>query len=248
MDKKELKVYGFVFARGGSKGVKNKNIRLVAGRPLIHYSVEAAKRSCFINRIIVSTDNKDIEKAALEAGAEVPFLRPRDLASDASPEWLSWQHAVKTLKKAGEEFDIFVSIPATSPLRTAEDIDMCIKVLIENNDADGAITVCRAQRHPSFNMVVMDDNGFATIAVPDKFCFSRRQDVPSMYDITTVAYAARPGFILSAPSLFAGKIKAVVIPGERSLDIDTEFDLKVADLIINDRLKKESKKWEKELL
>jgi N-acylneuraminate cytidylyltransferase len=247
MDKKNVIVYGFVFARGGSKGVKNKNIRLVAGKPLIHYAIKAARKSRFIDRVIVSTDNKNIEQAALEAGAEVPFSRPAELASDTSPEWLSWQHAVKTLKKAGEDFDIFVSIPTTSPLRSVDDIDRCVKTLIENDHADGVITVCKARRHPCFNMVVIDDNGFAGIAIPDKLRFSRRQDVSPMYDITTVAYAARPEFILKAASLLDGKIKAIVIPQERSLDIDTKFDLKVAELIINNQLAKEQK-WEKESL
>ena len=232
MGKKRLKIYGFVFARGGSKGIKNKNIRIVAGKPLIHYAVEAALKSSYIDRLFVSTDDKIIAQTALDAGAEVPFLRPAELASDTSPEWLSWQHVVKTLTDAGERFDIFVSIPTTSPLRVVEDIDNCIKKLIEDDHADGVITVCKAARHPSFNMVVTDDKGFATIAVPDKRKATRRQDASIMYDITTVAYAVRPEYILKADSLLEGSIKTAVIPRERSLDIDTEFDLKVADLII----------------
>ncbi|MBU1344866.1 MAG: acylneuraminate cytidylyltransferase family protein [Proteobacteria bacterium] len=234
-----MTVFGFIFARGGSKGVKNKNIRLVAGKPLIHYAVETAKKSRFIDRIIVSTDNKDIERSALAAGAEVPFLRPAELASDTSPEWLSWQHAVRTVKDEGHGFDIFVSIPATSPLRAVEDIDNCIQALVEDDDADGVITVCKAARHPSFNMIVRDDNGFAALAMPELHGISRRQDVSPMYDITTVAYAARPEFILTASSLFEGKIKAVVVPRERSLDIDTEFDLTMAELMIKHQSAKE---------
>ncbi|MFA5903229.1 MAG: acylneuraminate cytidylyltransferase family protein [Desulfobacula sp.] len=239
MGQQKLRIFGFIFARGGSKGVKKKNIRSLSGKPLIQYAVEEALKSRYIERIMVSTDNDEIRQTALAAGAEIPFTRPSGLATDTSPEWLSWQHAVRTLKETGDEFDIFVSIPATSPLRIAADIDACIQALAEDETADGVITVTKAARHPSFNMVVMDDKGFAAIAMPDKGPVSRRQDASRMYDMTTVAYAARPEFILRASSLFEGRIKAVEIPRERALDIDTEFDFLVAELIINHRSAKE---------
>lgn len=239
MDQKKLRVFGFIFARGGSKGVKKKNIRILAGKPLIRYAVEEALKSRYIESIMVSTDNEEIQQAALAAGAQIPFTRPAELAGDTSPEWLSWQHAVRTLKDKGEEFDIFVSIPTTSPLRTVADIDACIEAMVEDEEADAVITVTRAARHPSFNMVVINDKGYAAIAMPGKGPVTRRQDVPGMYDITTVAYAVRSEFILNASSLFEGRVKAVEIPRERALDIDTEFDFLVAELVINHGLAKE---------
>ena len=110
-----MKVLGFVFARGGSKGVPGKNIKSLAGKPLITYSIEAGLESVLIDRVIVSTDDKEIKNYAILAGAEVPFIRPAQLASDDSPEWLSWQHAISEIRKRDGDFDVFVSIPATSP-------------------------------------------------------------------------------------------------------------------------------------
>ena len=219
--------------------MKNKNIRMVAGRPLISYAIESALKSSLVERVIVSTDSDAIAAAAIAAGAQVPFMRPDYLASDTSPEWLSWQHAVKTLMNKGHEFDIFISVPATSPLRNSEDIDRCINALADDENADAVISVCPAARHPSFNMVVLDEKGYASIAVPAGRNIARRQDVPAMYDITTVAYAARPEFILKASSLMQGRIRTIEVPQERALDIDSEFDLKLAELIINNRLLKE---------
>ncbi len=234
MGKKNLKVYGFVFARGGSKGVHKKNIKELDGKPLIHYSIEACLGSNLIDRVIVSTENDEIAQKALEAGAEVPFLRPLELAMDDSPEWLSWQHAITTLNKMGQEFDIFVSVPTTSPLRWTKDIDRCIKKLMDNDKTDAVITVSKARRHPSFNMVFLEKNGVAKIALKDPNAIYRRQDAPAIYDITTVAYAVRPKFILTKSSLFKGRVKAIVIPEERSLDIDTELDFKIAELLMKD--------------
>jgi N-acylneuraminate cytidylyltransferase len=239
MDKKKLKVYGFIFARGGSKGVKNKNIRVIAGKPLIAHAIDAALKTRLVERVIVSTDSELIAETAIDAGAEVPFLRPDFLASDTSPEWLSWQHAVKFFMDTGHNFDIFVSIPATSPLRKPEDIDRCINALADDENADGVISVCPSVRHPAFNMVVLDQRGYASVAAPAERNIARRQDVPKMYDITTVAYAAKPEFILKASSFMEGRIRTIEVPQQRALDIDSEFDLKLAELIIKSGLLKE---------
>lgn len=229
-----MNVTGFIFARGGSKGVPRKNIRKLAGKPLINYSIETALASRFIDRVIVSTDDLEIAETAVEAGAEVPFMRPAKLAGDDSPEWLSWQHAIKEIRKSGHDFDLFAAIPATSPLREVQDIDKCIMCLAEDNTADAVITVCEAQRHPSFNMVTLDDNMCADLVLPGGEKIFRRQDASVIYDITTVAYVARPDFILNSESIFEGRVKAVVIPRERALDIDTEFDFKIAQFLVND--------------
>ena len=235
MDKKQLTTFGFVFARGGSKGVPKKNIRDLSGKPLIAYSIETGRASRFIDDIFVSTDDAEIASVAKSCGAQVPFMRPGHLASDDSPEWLSWQHAVKKLQAAGRLFDVFVSISATSPLRTAEDIDNCILALLGDKEADAAITVTPAKRHPAFNMVVLDQDFRARIAVPKSNKVFRRQDAADMYDVTTVAYAARPEYILNASSLFEGRVVAAFVPEERALDIDTEFDLRVAELLLRNR-------------
>jgi N-acylneuraminate cytidylyltransferase len=232
-------IVGFIFARGGSKGVPCKNISLLAGKPLIAYAIEKALASALIDRVIVSTDDTEIADVSLKYGAEVPFIRPQELASDDAPEWLAWQHAIRSIRSAKGEpkMDVFVSIPPTAPLRAVEDIDNCIQMLIES-DADIVITVKPAERNPWFNMIVLDKTGYARLVIPHSRTINRRQDAPCVYDITTVAYAARPEFVLSANSLFEGKVKTVLVPAERALDIDTELDLKVAEfLLINSLLK-----------
>ena len=124
-------IIGCIFARGGSKGVPRKNVRPLAGRPLIAYAIETALASRWIGRVVVSTDDAEIAAIARQYGAEVPFMRPAELARDDSPEWLAWQHAIRSLG----EMDALVSVPPTSPLRTVDDVDGCIQVLLES-DAD----------------------------------------------------------------------------------------------------------------
>ena len=223
-------------ARGGSKGVPRKNVRTLAGKPLIAYAIETALASTRIDRVIVSADDEEIAEVARRHGAEVPFMRPWALATDDSPEWLTWQHAIRTLQAmdSGDELEVFVCIPTTSPLRKVEDIDACIEALLES-DADLVLTVKPAERNPYFNMVVLNDEGYASLAItPPDGTISRRQDAPAVYDMTTVAYAARPEFILNASSMFEGRLKAVVVPAERALDIDTELDFRLAEFLLSE--------------
>ena len=231
-------VVGIIFARGGSKGVPGKNIRLLSGKPLIAYAIDTARQSRFINRVLVSTDDEEIAEIARQYGAEVPFLRPPRLAQDDSPEWLAWQHAIRTIEalEIMPKMEVFVSIPPTSPLRVVEDVDACIQTLCDG-DADLVITVRPGERSPYFNMVVLDESGYAQIVIPPSQMIHRRQSAPAVYDITTVVYAARPKFILNAASLFEGKVKAVLVPTERAVDIDTELDFQIAEMIMRERSK-----------
>ena len=231
-------IIGFIFARGGSKGVPGKNIRLLAGKPLIAYAIETAFQSQFIDRVVVSTDDEKIAQVAQDFGAEVPFVRPKELAQDNSPEWLAWQHAIRTLKELdkGRELDVFVSIPPTAPLRATEDIDNAIQTFLDS-DADIVITVKRASRHPSFNMITMDEQNCAKLVLPLDKQIIRRQDAPLVYDMTTVAYVVNPKFIMESNAVFEGKVKAVLIPEERALDIDTKLDFKFAELLIREGFK-----------
>jgi N-acylneuraminate cytidylyltransferase len=224
-------VLGAIFARGGSKRVPGKNIRLLAGKPLIAYAIETAKVSRFIQRVIVSTEDTEIAEVARQYGADVPFIRPAELARDDVTAWASWQHAISTLSNE-HPIDAFVAIPPTSPLRAVEDVDGCIQLLLES-DADIVITVKPAERNPYFNMVHMDEGGYARLVIPtDK---TTRQSVPPVYDMTTVAYAARPEFVMRAKSLWEGKVRSVMVPAERAVDIDTELDFQFAEFLLTKR-------------
>lgn len=227
-------VVGFIFARGGSKGVPRKNIRLLAGKPLIAYAIETALASTLIDRVIVSTEDEEIADVARRYGAEVPFMRPLELAQDGSPEWQAWQHAIRTLQAAEERpIDVFVSIPPTSPLRTVADVDACIQMLLES-DADLVYTVRPAERNPYMNIVEFDNTGYIRLAIPSKRRPHRRQDAPQVYESATVAYAAKPEYVLRVDFIFEGKVKAVVVPRVRALDIDTELDFRFMEFLLTE--------------
>jgi N-acylneuraminate cytidylyltransferase len=227
----EKTIVAFVFARGGSKGLPGKNIKLLGGKPLIAHSIELARSLDEVKTVIVSTDDPAIAEAALAAGAEVPFMRPAELAQDNSPEWLAWRHAISWYREQRGPLDIFLSLPPTSPLRAAEDVRACLDALATDAAADIAITVADAERSPYFNMVRLDEAGVAELVIQVAGGFARRQDVPRVYDVTTVAYAARPDYVLGASGLFAGKVKAVRVPRERALDIDTPHDFAIAQAL-----------------
>lgn len=229
----EPRVVAFIFARGGSKGVPRKNIRLLAGRPLIAYAIETARAGRGVKRVIVSTDDAEIASVAREYGAEVPFLRPADLATDTASEWMAWQHAIREVSR-NDPFDVFLSVPTTSPLRAVEDLDACVGLLLEGG-ADIVVTARPSERSPYFNMVRLDERGFARLVIAPAGEVSNRQAAPKVYDLTTVAYAARPEFVLRAASLFEGAVKAVLVPPERAVDIDTELDFDIAEFLMRRR-------------
>ena len=220
-------------ARGGSKSIPRKNIRLLAGKPLIVYSIETALASKLIDRVIVSTDDDEIAYIATQFGAEVPFIRPMELASDDSPEWLTWQHSIRTMKELEPdiEFETFVCVSPTSPLRSVEDLDNCILTLF-TTETDLVMAVTHSNRNPYFNMVTLDDDGNAKIAIPTNRIVTRRQEAPKVYDATTVAYAARAEFVLKASSFFEGNVKGVIVPEQRAVDIDTELDFQFVEFLM----------------
>ncbi len=225
-------ICAFIFARGGSKGIPQKNIKLLGDKPLIAHAIETGLNSRYINRVAVSTDDQEIAEVARRYGADVPFMRPKYLAQDDSPELLAWRHAATEIEKTSErpKIDIFVSLPPTAPFRSVEDVDACILAYMES-DADIVVTVKKASRHPSFNMVTLDENCYAHLVLPVKNKIHRRQDASNMYDMTTVAYVTKPEFILNADSIFDGKVLGVVIPEKRALDIDTALDFEFAEFL-----------------
>lgn len=234
----DLKVRAFIFARGGSKGIPRKNVQILAGKPLIAHAIDVALQCPALGRVTVSTDDAEIAAVAATHGAEVPFLRPADLAGDASSEWLAWQHAIGWVEQHQGAFDVFVSLPATSPFRTVADVAACIELLANSPDTDIVVTVRKAERSPYFNMVKLDADGRASLVMSSQEAGAvvRRQDAPEVFDMTTIAYVARTSFIKRAAGLFAGTVRVVEIPAERALDIDTPYDFRLAQLLAPDLL------------
>lgn len=222
-----MSVYAFIFARGGSKGLPGKNIKLLGGIPLIGHAIMLAQQIVAIKKIYVSTDSEEIANVAKSFSAEV-IKRPDDLASDNASEWLAWQHAIQFLNDRGEYFDVFLSLPTTSPLRGIEDVEQCLATL--SDDTDVVVTVAHAARSPYFNMLTRSDDGTSEVVIHSE-AIRRRQDAPVVYDMTTVAYVTRPDFILSNTGIFSGKVKSVIVPKERAIDIDDPFDFSIAEAL-----------------
>ncbi len=221
----------FIFARGGSKGVKNKNIRLVGGKPLIAHSIASALESSHIGRVIVSTDSEDIAAAAKAHGADV-LMRPDEMASDTAPEILAWRHAIESskdvFKEGGQE--IFLSCPATSPFRAPQDIDAGIE-RFQKGDCDIVFGITPSDSNPYLTMVTIGDDDLVHICIEGSKAV-RRQDVPSVYDITSCVYVTSPDYVRNCERLIDGRVGYVEIPNERAIDIDTEYDLYLADLML----------------
>ncbi len=226
-----MKTVAYIFARGGSKGLPGKNLLPLCGKPLIAWSIEHALAVKRIDHVIVSTDSEEIAEVSAKYGAEVPFLRPENLAKDDTPEWLAWQHALTSFPS-----DLMVSVPATAPLRFVSDIDKCLDEY-DQGLADVVIAVTESHRNPYFNMVSLNQKNEASLVIQPNSYLSRRQDTPKIYDMTTVCYVASTSFILENNSIFEGCIKAVQVPKERAIDIDSLLDFEIAESLMTARLK-----------
>ena len=228
-----MNIVALICARGGSKGIPNKNIKLLAGKPLIERSINQIKKLKDINKVIVSTDSKEIANISIKAGAEVPFMRPKKLAEDDTSEWLVWRHALESINKIDGGYpDILIIVPVTAPLRTVDDLKSCL-VEYQKGNADIVITATESHRNPYFNMIKINEEGMANLVISSEKNITRRQDTPNIYDMTTVAYVTSPKFVLENNGIFSGKVRHVYIPIERALDIDTPFDFKIAELLLS---------------
>lgn len=225
-----MKNFAFIFARGGSKGLPGKNIKPLKGKPLLQYSIDTALACPLISKVFVSTDDEEIAAVAENGGAEV-INRPVVLASDTSPEWLSWRHAIKWVRQRYGDFDHFVSLPATSPLRAIEDVEDALRQRI-SKQADICISVTPSSRSPYFNMVKKDQKGYLSLVNQPADDVNRRQDAPEVFDITTVVYVARPDFILRHSGIFSGKVTSIEVPKARAVDIDDIYDFRLAEAIL----------------
>lgn len=225
-----MRNFAFIFARGGSKGLPGKNIKPLAGKPLLQYSIDIALASDLIEQVFVSTDDQAIAQVAIEGGA-ILIERPAELATDQSPEWLSWRHAVEWATEHYSSFDGFVSLPATSPLRSQDDVEAAI-LKRQAETADICIAVTPASRSPYFNMVKYNEAGFVELVNQLEGEVSRRQDAPKVFDITTVVYVTTPEFVLNNYGLFSGKVASIEVPKARAVDIDDIYDFGLAEAII----------------
>lgn len=218
------RVLGLIPARGGSKGVLRKNIRDVAGRPLIWYSFESARRATRLSRLIVSTEDREIAAVAVAAGVEVPFIRPAALAEDHTPTLPVIQHAVRTLEEAGDRFDAVCLLQPTNPLRRPEHIDSCI-ALLESSGADAVMTIRAVpDEHNPHWVYFRDTDGRLRLATGEDQPISRRQALPPAFHRDGSVYVTRRDVILQG-SVYGSRTLGVEVDEMAAINIDTEADL-----------------------
>ena len=218
-------------ARGGSRGIPDKNLALAGGRSLLARAIDAAAESRHRPRIVVSTDSERIAGAARAAGAEVPFLRPAELARDDTPGIAPVLHALRWLEEGeGYRPRWVVVLQPTSPLRTAADVDAALE-LAGARGADAVVSVTPAATHP-FWVKRLDADGRLRDFAPATEAVARRQDLPGAYALNGAVYVARREVLLERESFHTERTWGYVMPPERSLDVDTPWDLHLADLVL----------------
>ena len=225
-------------ARGGSKSIPHKNIVLVAGKPLVAWTVQTALACPLLDRVIVSTDDPEIAGVARHYGAEVPFLRPSELAQDDTPGVEPILHAVRwSDENEGYRPDYVMVLQPPSPLRTREDIEAAMQ-LARERQADGVVSVCSVHQHPYWMKRITED-GWLTDFLPLDSAYTCRQDLPPVYALNGAIYLARREVLLERQTFYTDRTYGYIMPPERSLDIDTPWDLHLADLILKERMRHE---------
>lgn len=222
-------------ARGGSKGVKNKNLRMVGDKPLLAYSLLQAKATKLFSAIAVSSDSDEILNLAKEFGATHLIKRPPELATDTAAKIPAIQHCVKELEKqVGHECEIVVDLDATSPLRSVSDIEDSVDLLVSEN-ASNVITATHARRSPYFNLIEIDEFGVPILSKKLEKAVVRRQDAPMSYDMNASIYVWKREALFENKSLFTPMTRVFLMPEERSLDIDSELDFEIVSHLLLQR-------------
>lgn len=225
-----MRILAVIPARGGSKGLPGKHLRLFAGRPLIAHTISPATGCAELDRVLVSTDAPEIADAARSCGAEAPFLRPAELARDETPGLAPILHAVRWLEEyQGYRPDYVMVLQATSPLRTLEDLRAAIH-LARAHRAEGVVSVCEAPRHP-FWMKRIDAAGRLSDFLPGEDHEATRQELPPVYALNGAVYLVRRDVLLERDTLCPEAAYAYLMPPERSIDIDTAFDFELAEYL-----------------
>ena len=229
------KVLGLITARGGSKGIPKKNIEHVGGKPLIAWTIEAALKSNVFDRVVVSTDNNEIASVAQKWGAEVPFIRPGRLSKDDSPHVDVLIHAINWLQEKEDYSPEFLMLlQPTSPLRTSEDIDKSFELAVDRK-ADYVISVQEALSHPYSVMQVAEDQKLSEFLMSsgDDASYQRRQVRPKFYSLNGAIFIFKVDVLLTNKNTYPELTFTYVMPKERSLDVDTSWDLHIANLVLN---------------
>jgi N-acylneuraminate cytidylyltransferase len=221
------RVIGIIPARGRSKRLPRKNIRPLAGKPLIAWTIEQALKSKYIDRVIVSTDNHAIAKISRKHGADVPFMRPEKLATDKAKSIDAVFHALRSIP---EKYDYVVLLQPTSPLRTADDIDACVKLCMSKG-GNSCVSVTESEKNPHW-MYSLNKKGRMRRLLQTEKQIARRQNLPEVYALNGAVYVAQVDWLLNNKTFVTDETYAYIMPKERSVDIDNEIDFKIAEFLL----------------
>ena len=224
---REHKILAIIPARGGSKGVPRKNIRELAGKPLIAWTIEETKKSRYIDRCIVSTEDDEIATVAKKWGGEIPFMRPGELAQDGTPGIEPVLHAINLLP----DYDIIVLLQVTSPLRTVEDIDGCIEKCLREG-AESCVSVTEVESSPYWMYTLQDKNVIKPLLMIDKEKSYQRQKLPKVYQLNGAVYVCNRSFLIKEKDFIGENTLGYIMPNERSYDIDTVLDFKLVECLM----------------
>ena len=224
-----------ICARGGSKGLPGKNIRSLMGKPLIVHSLLQAQSSGLFEAVAVSSDSKEILDISRNYGTDHIIFRPQELASDQAPKLPAIQHCVNEVEAiSGKNFDVVVDLDVTSPLRLAEDIEGAVK-LLESENVSNVITGCPARRSPYFNLVERDEMGYVRLSKTPEKNVARRQDAQECFDMNASIYVWKREALIGSESLFNADTLLFVMPQERSIDVDSEWEFEYVEFLFNKR-------------
>jgi N-acylneuraminate cytidylyltransferase/CMP-N,N'-diacetyllegionaminic acid synthase len=224
-----MNTFALITARGGSKGIPRKNIRLIAGKPLIVWTIEAALRSSLLSAVVVSTDDLEIAEVARQAGAQVPFMRPAELAQDQTPGVDPVLHALDQLP----QYDSVLLLQPTSPLRTTEDIDGFL-TLVDQRKSPSAVSITEAGTHPYWTYRLNADQTMTQFV--EEVSIGCRQDLPPIYSLNGAMYFADVSWLRNKCSLVSAETVAYVMAKEHSVDLDTPLDWKLAELLLKESM------------
>lgn len=232
MINKIMKIYSIITARGGSKGIPRKNIKILNGKPVVAYSIEASISTDLIKNTYVTTEDEEISEISKQYGAEI-IKRPQKLAEDTSSSVDVVLHSLEYLENNGKLPDFFVLLQPTSPLRITEDIENAIDLFIEN-ECDALISVCEIDHSSMLSLSLK--NEFLVPNCDEEFLTKRRQDLPTYYSPNGAIYITTPESLRKNKTFIPEKTIPYVMPKERSVDLDTPFDLKLAEFLLKKKL------------
>jgi len=228
-------IIGHIGARAGSKGVPNKNFRMLHGKHLIDWSLDQLIASDRVDHVVVSSDSPEIYEHALKRGCLDIGLRPAALATDTAAKWDVWQHALREVEKLTGPADAFLDLDCTSPLRLPKDIDAGLD-LFSAEAPDMVMSCCESRKNPYFNMLETDANGALQVSKPLPHGIVARQQAPMVYDHVGLVYVVKPAYLRTATRLFEGHVIPLIVPNERSLDVDSPFDWDVIDYLLGKQI------------